>query len=100
MVGTVKDRLSRAIGLEANGRDDDVPSISNADLFVEHEPTVREFFAELTPSARDVGKYVYDLFPFIHWIGKYNWTWFVGDLIAGKSLPRCLAAPEPDGRAS
>ncbi|POR31356.1 Sulfate permease 2 [Tolypocladium paradoxum] len=86
MVGTVKDRLSRAIGLETNDRDDDVPSISNADLFVEREPTVQEFFAELAPSARDVGQYVYDLFPFVHWIGKYNWTWFVGDLIAGTTV--------------
>ncbi|PNY24994.1 Sulfate permease 2 [Tolypocladium capitatum] len=86
MVGTVKDRLSRAMGLTADDHDDDVPSISNADLFIEHEPTVREFVAELTPSARDVANYVYGLFPFVHWIGKYNWTWFVGDLVAGTTV--------------
>ncbi|KAM4066166.1 sulfate permease family protein [Hirsutella rhossiliensis] len=88
MVGTVKDRLASAIGLAPKDRkhDDDVPSISNADLFVEHEPTVHEFFVELAPSAQDVGRYVYNLFPFVHWIGKYNWTWFVGDFIAGTTV--------------
>ncbi|KYK54258.1 sulfate permease II [Drechmeria coniospora] len=89
MVATVKDRLSRAVGFDKShddDDDDDIPSISNTDLFIEHEPTVREFLAELTPSARDVGRYVYNLFPFIHWIGKYNLTWFVGDLIAGVTV--------------
>lgn len=85
MVATVKDRLASAIGLAPQDRkhDDDVPSISNADLFVEHEPTVRDFFVELAPSAQAVARYVYNLFPFVHWIGKYNSTWFVGDFIAG-----------------
>lgn len=92
MPGTVKDRLASAIGLAPQHDDDGVPSISNADVFIEHEPTVREFLAELVPSAHDVGRYVYNLFPFVHWIGKYNWTWFVGDLIAGAA-----AASPPSG---
>ncbi|EQL00249.1 sulfate permease II [Ophiocordyceps sinensis CO18] len=94
MVATVKDRLGArsrpgpAIGLAPQDRkhDDDVPSISNADLFVEHEPTVRDFFVELAPSAQAVARYVYNLFPFVHWIGKYNSTWFVGDFIAGTTV--------------
>lgn len=83
---TLKDRLAKAVGYESDdrGRDDDVPSISNADLFIEHEPTVGEFLAEITPTARGVARYVSRLFPFVHWIGKYNLIWFIGDLIAGE----------------
>ena len=84
MAGTVRDKLARAVGLDKEEREDDVPSISNADLFIEREPTVQEFFAELMPSLHDVGRYVYNLFPFIHWIGKYNLTWAAGDIIAGE----------------
>jgi hypothetical protein len=89
MAATTKEKVVKALGFEnPNPRgDDDTPSISNADPFIEPEPTVREFIEELTPSLRDVGHYIYNLFPFIHWIGKYNLTWFIGDLIAGKLPP-------------
>ncbi|KAH6603746.1 sulfate permease 2 [Trichoderma cornu-damae] len=80
---TAKERLAKALGFESEDRDSDVPSISNADLFIEREPTVAEFLEEITPTLHDVGRYVYNLFPFIHWIGKYNFVWFIGDLIAG-----------------
>lgn len=85
---TIKDRLAKAVGYDSDDRDDDVPSISNADLFIEHEPTVGEFLAEITPTLRDVGNYFYGLFPFIHWIGKYNVTWLIGDLVAGETVIR------------
>jgi sodium-independent sulfate anion transporter 11 len=88
MAATTKEKVVKALGFEnPNPRgDDDTPSISNADPFIEPEPTVREFIEELTPSLRDVGHYIYNLFPFIHWIGKYNLTWFIGDLIAGLTV--------------
>lgn len=82
---TIKDRLAKAVGYDSDDHDDDVPSISNADLFIEHEPTVGEFLAEITPTADGVVRYIGSLFPFVHWIGKYNLVWFVGDLIAGKN---------------
>lgn len=81
---TTKDRLTKAFGLKEEDRDSDVPSISNADPFIEREPTVTEFLQEIAPSVQSVGNYIYNLFPFIHWIGKYNVTWFIGDFIAGK----------------
>lgn len=96
MAGTVRDKLARAVGLDKEVRDDDLPSISNADIFIEREPTVHDFFVELVPSLRDVGLYIYNLFPFIHWIGKYNVHWFAGDLVAGSSpcaAPRRAASP-------
>ncbi|KAJ6440612.1 sulfate permease II [Purpureocillium lavendulum] len=86
MVGTAKEKLAKLFGADKYDGDDDVPSISNADIFIEREPTVQEFFAELTPSLHDVGHYIYNLFPFIHWIGKYNLQWFIGDFIAGTTV--------------
>ncbi|KAK1243473.1 hypothetical protein MKX07_004101 [Trichoderma sp. CBMAI-0711] len=78
-----KERLAKTFGLKTEDRDSDIPSITNADPFIEREPTVGEFLEEIRPSLHDVGRYFYNLFPFIHWIGKYNFTWFIGDLIAG-----------------
>jgi solute carrier family 26 (sodium-independent sulfate anion transporter), member 11 len=60
-------------------------SVSTADTYVEEEPTTAEWFREVTPSPRDIRRYLYSLFPFIHWIGRYNLQWFIGDLIAGES---------------
>ncbi|RDW61796.1 SLC26/SulP family anion transporter [Aspergillus mulundensis] len=51
--------------------------------YVEPEPTAAEWFAEITPSWRDVGMYFYRLFPFLSWITRYNRTWLIGDLVAG-----------------
>jgi sodium-independent sulfate anion transporter 11 len=81
---STKDRLAKAFGFDSEDRDSDIPSISNADPFLEREPTVTEFLEEIRPTLHDVAQYFYNLFPFIHWIGKYNFTWFIGDLIAGK----------------
>lgn len=76
------EKVRHALGMDEEV-EHDAPSLSNADLFIEREPTVSEFLTEITPSARDVGHYIYNLFPFIQWIGKYNTTWLVGDLVAG-----------------
>lgn len=81
---TAKERLAKAVGFDTEDRDSDVPSISNADPYLEREPTVAEFLEEIRPSLHDIGMYFYNLFPFLHWIGKYNLTWFIGDLIAGE----------------
>ncbi|KAL7793867.1 sulfate transporter family domain-containing protein [Trichoderma ceciliae] len=80
---SAKERLAKAFGFDSEDRDSDIPSISNADPFIEREPTVTEFLEEIRPTLHDIGRYFYNLFPFLHWIGKYNLTWFIGDLIAG-----------------
>lgn len=86
-MASIKERLQRAFDSQHYEADDDIPSISNADLFIEREPTVAEFLQEITPSRQAVGRYVYNLFPFIQWIGKYNVTWLIGDLVAGMRNP-------------
>jgi sodium-independent sulfate anion transporter 11 len=64
-------------------RGESVFSLSSADTYVEDEPTIWEWFESHKPTPRGAGLYVYNLFPFIHWIGRYNLQWLYGDLVAG-----------------
>lgn len=68
---------------EKLSRGESVFSVTSADTYVEQEPTVAEYFKEITPTPTDMKNYVYGLFPFVHWIGKYNVQWLIGDLVAG-----------------
>jgi sodium-independent sulfate anion transporter 11 len=79
-----KIRAAKAFGIDASRREEPIPTVDGVDIYAEDDPTVQEWFAEITPSLHDVGRYIYKLFPFLSWIGKYNLTWFVGDLIAGE----------------
>lgn len=82
---TIQDKIRSALGLDDDLYDEDIPELTNADLFIEREPTVAEFFQELAPTWAGVSSYLINLLPFLQWIGKYNVTWFIGDLIAGMS---------------
>ena len=64
-------------------RGESVYSVSSADAFVEPEPTAAEWFRDITPSGRGMLRWAYNLFPFVHWIGRYNGQWLFGDLVAG-----------------
>lgn len=66
-------------------RGESVFSITSADTYVEHEPTAAEWLASVTPTSRDVVDYIIRLFPFTHWITRYNLQWLIGDLVAGQS---------------
>ncbi|KAF7546274.1 hypothetical protein G7046_g9347 [Stylonectria norvegica] len=79
----LKAKFEKFIGVEHYATEERAPSITNADPFVDREPSVGEFLREFTPGFRDIGAYFYNLFPFLSWIGKYNFIWFLGDLIAG-----------------
>ncbi|RCI08841.1 hypothetical protein L249_4631 [Ophiocordyceps polyrhachis-furcata BCC 54312] len=79
-----KTRLADAIGLTAARRGDHV--LVNAHVYVDGDPSVGDFVAELVPSARDLAHYFTGLFPFVHWIGKYNLAWLFGDVIAGVTV--------------
>ena len=59
-------------------------SRSTADTYLEGEPTAWEWIQSIVPSGRTLGAYAYSLFPFVHWIGRYNTQWLYGDLVAGK----------------
>ena len=77
-------------------RGESVFSLSSADTYVEDEPTVWEWFAQYKPTPRDAGLYVYNLFPFIHWIGRYNLQWLYGDLVAGETFAAPTALSNTD----
>jgi sodium-independent sulfate anion transporter 11 len=81
-----QDVLSKVFRYERTERNDEIPPITNADPFIEPEPTIGEFIEEITPSLNDIGRYIYRLFPFLGWITKYNWTWALGDFIAGTTV--------------
>ncbi|KAH7076651.1 sulfate permease-like protein [Paraphoma chrysanthemicola] len=64
-------------------RGESVFSIDSADSYVEHEPTAVEWVRDTLPDSQQLLAYTYSLFPFVHWIGRYNIQWLTGDLIAG-----------------
>lgn len=59
-------------------------SVDSADTYIEDEPTVGGWLRDTLPGARGIGLYFYSLFPFTHWITRYNLQWFYGDLVAGE----------------
>lgn len=85
--------LAKGLGIKLNYRNptnadrmtrgESVYSVTSADQYVEDEPRVTAWVQEQIPSGREVGEYVSSLFPFTHWITRYNVQWLIGDLIAG-----------------
>lgn len=72
-------------------RGESVFTVDSADIYVEEEPTAREWLQEVIPSSREFAEYLYSLFPFVHWITRYNVQWLIGDLVAGMSIHMILA---------
>ncbi|KAL8738435.1 MAG: hypothetical protein Q9181_000749 [Wetmoreana brouardii] len=70
-------------GIDDTTRGESVYSVSSADSFVEQEPTSWEWIQSIVPNGRRIAHWAYSLFPFIHWIGRYNAQWLYGDLVAG-----------------
>lgn len=68
-------------------RGESVFSVSSADAYIEDEPTALEWFQSLLPSGHDLLRYLYNLFPFTHWILRYNMQWLAGDMVAGSLHP-------------
>lgn len=79
------EKVIHFMGLDQFYPHEEIPEVFESEPFFEREPTVAEFFQQYRPTFQDAGRYLYRMFPFLSWIGKYNWTWFLGDLIAGES---------------
>ena len=62
-------------------------SVHTGESFIEPRPTTAEFLLGGTPKGKDVTAYIWSLFPFLHWITRYNWLWAVGDIVAGSFPP-------------
>ena len=86
--------------LDTPTQGESVYSVSSADSFVEHEPTSWEWIQSVVPNGGGILRWAYNLFPFTHWIDRYNVQWLYGDLVAGSSLKRrsCIAIGLADGR--
>ncbi|KAI9711393.1 MAG: Sulfate permease 2 [Chrysothrix sp. TS-e1954] len=67
-------------------RGESVFSVSSADDYIEKEPTALEWITENTPDRQDAINYCLSLFPFTHWILRYNLQWLIGDLVAGITI--------------
>jgi sodium-independent sulfate anion transporter 11 len=84
--------LAKVLGIKLNYRNptgetvtkgESVFSVSTAETYVEEEPTSWEWLQRITPGPHEIVAYLYSLFPFVHWIGRYNLQWLYGDLVAG-----------------
>lgn len=84
--------LAKVLGIKLQYRDptgegisrgESVFSVSSADTYVEEEPTSLEWIKQVKPSGRTFINWAYSLFPFTHWISRYNAQWLAGDLVAG-----------------
>lgn len=89
--------LAKGLGIKLNYRnelDDEIRrgesvfSSQTADTYVEEEPHAIDWVKEVTPSGSDLRQYLWSLFPFLHWITRYNAQWAAGDMVAGKHFPR------------
>jgi sodium-independent sulfate anion transporter 11 len=58
---------------------------SSLDVYVEEDPTVKEFIQDLVPTTDDIVQHVFTVFPAFTWIRKYNLQWLIGDVIAGRA---------------
>lgn len=86
--------LAKALGIKLEYRDEtgqkkltrgeSVFSVGTAESYHEDEPTAAEWIRNVTPTKKDAWQYCKNLFPFTHWIGRYNRVWLAGDLVAGK----------------
>ena len=85
--------LAKGLGIKLNYRNEldeeirrgeSVFSTQTADTYVEEEPTSAEWIRETLPSGHALAVYARSLFPFTHWIGRYNLQWLAGDLVAGE----------------
>jgi sodium-independent sulfate anion transporter 11 len=78
-------------------RGESVYSLNNApDAYFEEEPTVLEYVSQFKPTAAGLKEFFLSFFPFLTWIGRYNWKWFSGDLTAGITVG-CVVIPQGSG---
>jgi len=86
--------LAKGLGIKLDYRDEtgqskltrgeSVFSVGTAESYNEEEPTAAEWLRSITPTGKDALRYLHNLFPFTHWIGRYNRVWLAGDMVAGK----------------
>ncbi len=81
----IKLQYRNPTGQEDLTRGESVFSVSTADTYVEEEPTSAEWLIQVLPTPRTFINWAARIFPFTHWIDRYNVNWLIGDLVAGQS---------------
>lgn len=86
---------NNVLGIDVNERYARQPSdldrrayqtISPADIYLEEEPTVREWIRDLAPTKEGAVQYITSLFPSSSWIRRYCGRWLLGDGVAGLTI--------------
>lgn len=85
--------LAKALGIKLDyrnetgasklSRGESVFSVDSSNSYIEEEPTAADWIREVLPDGPGVLRYFRNLFPFTHWIMRYNLQWLYGDLVAG-----------------
>ncbi|KAF1932446.1 sulfate permease II [Didymella exigua CBS 183.55] len=93
MANKIGNGIAKVLGIDLHYRNEtgsdrvtrgeSVFTVGSAHTYVEEEPTAAEWIRETLPNGHELAQYFYSLFPFTHWIGRYNVQWLIGDLIAG-----------------
>lgn len=89
----VNDRYAKLPpNLEARARE----VLEPADVYLENEPSVADWFQGLVPTRAGAVQCAKDLFPSASWVRRYNWRWLAGDITAGVTVglvvvPQALA---------
>lgn len=79
--------LAKGLGIKL---EHDVPyedlDLTKKDLepYSERDPTPTEWVKDVLPNGSHVVNYLYNSFPFLQWIGRYNRQYLAGDIVAGK----------------
>lgn len=62
---------------------------------ISYKQEIQKFIYRIPPYLK---RYFLGLIPFIHWITRYNLTWFISDMIAGVTVG-IVAVPQGMGYA-
>lgn len=91
----IKLQYRNPTGQDRVSRGESVFSVSTADTYVEEEPHSIDWIRDVLPTRAGLLQYAYNMFPFTHWITRYNTQWLVGDLIAGQYCKNVLSRRRP-----
>ncbi|KAM7207774.1 Sulfate transporter family domain containing protein [Naviculisporaceae sp. PSN 640] len=83
---TAGDRVKRFFGIDPEDKLDDSLYFDGDGSYIEQEGSTAQFFRELVPTSAGIKNYFTELFPFVKWIFHYNFTWLLGDVIAGVTV--------------
>ena len=77
--------LAKVLGIDIEEKNYYVAEGQGPHTYVDPDPSTGDWVREHTPTLHQVGRYFYNIFPFIHWIGYYNVQWLIGCLVSGMS---------------